>query len=86
MSTAAPNAKEIDKSFSWSGGQPWGEGLTDLKRAMSVRLDTFRGLTTVSELSGMKATVNQSIVGVADYRRQTNHIGLGKFRPNLSHR
>ena len=34
-------ADEINKPFSWSGGQPWW-GLTDLKRAMTARLDTFR--------------------------------------------
>ena len=34
-------AEEINKSFSWSGSQPWW-GLTDLKRSMAVRLDTFR--------------------------------------------
>ena len=34
-------AEEINKPFGWSGGQPWW-GLTDLKRAMTVRLDTFR--------------------------------------------
>ena len=32
---------EIDKPFSWSGSQPWW-GLTDLKRGMTARLDTFR--------------------------------------------
>ena len=34
-------AAEINTPFSWSGSQPWW-GLTDLKRAMAVRLDTFR--------------------------------------------
>lgn len=34
-------ASEIDKPFSWSGSQPWW-GLTDLKRGMLARLDTFR--------------------------------------------
>ncbi|PYV69505.1 MAG: hypothetical protein DMG96_33785 [Acidobacteria bacterium] len=34
-------ADEINKPFSWSGSQPWW-GLTDLKRAMIARLDTFR--------------------------------------------
>ena len=34
-------AEEINKPFGWSGGQPWW-GLTDLNRAMSARLDTFR--------------------------------------------
>ena len=34
-------ADEINKPFSWSGGQPWW-GLTDLKRGMRARLDTFR--------------------------------------------
>ena len=34
-------AEEICKPFGWSGGQPWW-GLTDLKRAMRARLDTFR--------------------------------------------
>jgi Glycosyl hydrolases related to GH101 family, GH129 len=34
-------AANIYKPFGWSGGQPWW-GLTDLKRAISVRLDTFR--------------------------------------------
>jgi hypothetical protein len=32
---------QIDKPFSWSGSQPWW-GLTDLKRGMMARLDTFR--------------------------------------------
>lgn len=38
-----PLAKEdaIVKEFSWSGSQPWW-GLTDLKRAMAARLDSFR--------------------------------------------
>jgi Glycosyl hydrolases related to GH101 family, GH129 len=34
-------AAEIDMPFSWSGSQPWW-GLTDLKRGMIARLDTFR--------------------------------------------
>jgi hypothetical protein len=34
-------AAEINTPFSWSGSQPWW-GLTDLKRAMAVRVDTFR--------------------------------------------
>jgi hypothetical protein len=34
-------ADEINKPFSWNGGQPWW-GLTDLKRGMRARLDTFR--------------------------------------------
>jgi hypothetical protein len=34
-------ADEINQAFSWSGSQPWW-GLTDLKRAMTARLDTFR--------------------------------------------
>jgi Glycosyl hydrolases related to GH101 family, GH129 len=34
-------ADEINKPFGWSGGQPWW-GLTDLKRGMRARLDTFR--------------------------------------------
>src|ERR1041385_250244 len=33
--------ENIRNQFGWSNGQPWW-GLTDLKRAMSVRLDTFR--------------------------------------------
>ncbi len=32
---------QINKPFGWSGGQPWW-GLTDLHRAMSARLDSFR--------------------------------------------
>jgi hypothetical protein len=32
---------DIQKGYAWGGGQPWW-GLTDLKRAVSVRLDTFR--------------------------------------------
>ena len=34
-------ASEINMPFSWSGSQPWW-GLTDLKRAMIARLETFR--------------------------------------------
>ena len=34
-------AADIDMPFSWSGSQPWW-GLTDLKRGMIARLDTFR--------------------------------------------
>jgi hypothetical protein len=34
-------AGQINQPFSWSGSQPWW-GLTDLKRAMTARLDTFR--------------------------------------------
>jgi Glycosyl hydrolases related to GH101 family, GH129 len=34
-------AAEINMPFSWSGSQPWW-GLTDLKRGMTARLDTFR--------------------------------------------
>ena len=33
--------EDIYKPFGWSGGQPWW-GLTDLKRAMTARLDSFR--------------------------------------------
>ncbi len=33
--------EEINKPFGWSGGQPWW-GLTDLRRAMSAQLDSFR--------------------------------------------
>src|SRR5439155_5096534 len=33
--------EDIYKPFGWSGSQPWW-GLTDLKRAMTARLDTFR--------------------------------------------
>jgi hypothetical protein len=33
--------EQINKPFGWSGGQPWW-GITDLKRAMRARLDTFR--------------------------------------------
>jgi len=33
--------EQINQAFSWSGGQPWW-GITDLKRAMRSRLDTFR--------------------------------------------
>ena len=32
---------EIQNPFGWGGGQPWW-GITDLKRAMRARLDTFR--------------------------------------------
>ncbi|MBA3542829.1 MAG: hypothetical protein H0T83_00050 [Chthoniobacterales bacterium] len=32
---------DIFKPYGWSGGQPWW-GLTDLRRAMSARLDSFR--------------------------------------------
>ena len=41
-------AEEIHKPFGWSGGQPWW-GLTDLNRAMSARLDTFRKPDTKSD-------------------------------------
>ena len=34
-------AEEIQRPYSWGGGQPWW-GLTDLKRAMTERLDSFR--------------------------------------------
>jgi hypothetical protein len=34
-------ASDINQPFSWNGSQPWW-GLTDLKRAMTARLDTFR--------------------------------------------
>jgi len=34
-------APAINKAYSWSGSQPWW-GLTDLKRAMAARLDSFR--------------------------------------------
>lgn len=33
--------QQINKPFGWGGGQPWW-GITDLKRAMRARLDTFR--------------------------------------------
>ncbi len=33
--------RDIFKQYGWSGGQPWW-GLTDLHRAMSARLDSFR--------------------------------------------
>lgn len=33
--------EEIQSPFDWGGGQPWW-GITDLKRAMRARLDTFR--------------------------------------------
>ena len=36
---------EINKAYGWSGGQPWW-GLTDLHRAMSARLDSFRNPDT----------------------------------------
>ncbi len=35
------HSEQIKQRFSWSGGQPWW-GITDLKRAMRSRLDTFR--------------------------------------------
>lgn len=38
-------AEEINKAYGWSGGQPWW-GLTDLHRAMSARLDSFRNPDT----------------------------------------
>ena len=41
MLTPLEKPEEINKAFGWGGGQPWW-GLTDLKRAMRVRLDTFR--------------------------------------------
>jgi glycosyl hydrolase family 129 len=41
MLMSLKEAEDIYKRFSWSGGQPWW-GLTDLKRAMTARLDTFR--------------------------------------------
>jgi Glycosyl hydrolases related to GH101 family, GH129 len=41
MLMSLKEAEDIYKRFSWSGGQPWW-GLTDLKRAMTARLDTLR--------------------------------------------
>jgi hypothetical protein len=41
-------AEEINKPFGWSGGQPWW-GLTNLKRAMLARIDTFRKPDTKSD-------------------------------------
>jgi len=35
------NVREISKPFGWTGSQPWW-GMTDLKRSMVARLDSFR--------------------------------------------
>ena len=36
---------EINKAYGWSGSQPWW-GMTDLRRGLAVRLDTFRNPDT----------------------------------------
>ena len=67
---------EIQSPFGWGGGQPWW-GITDLKRAMRARLDTFR-------LPDTKTARNDQTVYAAPLRinyaffTEGGYVGLAK--------
>jgi len=76
MLMSLDNMEEIYKPFGWSGGQPWW-GITDLKRAMRARLDTFR-------LPDTKTARNDQTVYAAPLRinyaffTEGGYVGLAK--------
>ncbi len=70
------HSEQINQAFSWSGGQPWW-GITDLKRAMRSRLDTFR-------LPGAKSAGDDETVYATPLRinyaffAEGGYVGLAK--------
>ncbi len=71
MPLAKPDA--IEKPYTWTGGQPWW-GITDLKRAMSARLDSF---VLVEGIYASPLKINYAFYADGGY------VGLAKeFRRN----
>ena len=59
---------EIKKPFEWSGGQPWW-GLTDLQRAMSARLDSFRSQAANATVYAVPLRIHYEFFPEGGYRR-----------------
>ena len=69
-------AEEINKPFGWSGGQPWW-GLTDLKRAMLARIDTFRKPDTKSDREDRTIYATPMRINYA-FLTEGGYLGLAK--------
>ncbi|HUV65432.1 MAG TPA: glycoside hydrolase [Sedimentisphaerales bacterium] len=69
-------AEEINKPFGWSGGQPWW-GLTDLKRAMLARIDTFRKPDTKSDREDRTIYATPMRINYA-FLTEGGYMGLAK--------
>ena len=59
---------EIKKPFEWSGGQPWW-GLTDLQRAMSARLDSFRSQAARATVYAVPLRIHYDFFTDGGYQR-----------------
>ena len=59
---------EIEEPFEWSGGQPWW-GLTDLRRAMSARLDSFRAQVANARVNAVPLRIHYEFFTEGGYPR-----------------
>jgi hypothetical protein len=72
---------EIKKPFEWSGGQPWW-GLTDLRRAMSARLDSFRSQAANATVYAVPLRIHYEFSPEGGYRGLAKEYRRGFLRSN----
>jgi hypothetical protein len=60
--------EEIKDLYQWNGGQPWW-GLTDLKRGMSARLDSFRSQAARATIYAVPMKIHYDFCGDGGYQR-----------------
>jgi hypothetical protein len=61
-------ADEIKDLYEWNGGQPWW-GLTDLKRGMSARLDSFRSQAARATIYAVPMQIHYDFFTDGGYQR-----------------
>jgi hypothetical protein len=71
----------IVKPFEWSGGQPWW-GLTDLKRAMSARLETFRSQAGNATVYAVPMRIHYEFFAEGGYLRLAKEYRRGFLASN----
>jgi len=61
-------ASEIKDAYQWNGGQPWW-GITDLERAMSARLDSFRSQAARATVYAVPMRIHYDFFTESGYQR-----------------
>jgi hypothetical protein len=75
----------IKKPFEWSGGQPWW-GLTDLQRAMSARLDSFRSQAANATVYAVPLRIHYEFFTEGGYTRLAKEYRRWFLRSNAEMR